>query len=532
MAEFAEESLEKLLPAFEVVSHSKLIAPEHVKEFINRCKRFEYRFQKRVKRENDWNDYIKYLKGFLTYWKIKLDEANLAIGKNVVYVKIQKKIAWLYRTRSQRSGRLDHYLEEARYCARFVVLYKDASIAYGKMLQIHNTKPELFAEAAEFESKKNNSAPNARTLVQIGLRKFPDSAVLYKELFTTECRFVQYIRDRRDILLGQDVKARNLERPEGAVEEDEPTKSAEKPTEDKTDGPSDFVSRDDKVLNLELVRIVLDEAEKTLAEEEKPDFHEECYKISRRYPAVKEVSGELAKLVEEDKKKIGKKFDPENIEEDGGDVDEEDLFFEDAQPEKSGEIADAEDAEVHEEGDQSLKSSKTWEPLPEIDEEAVKKMLARAVVDDDYDKKAIQEIQKKSARQQKRERKAERESTKGKGWFNLPATELTEETKRDLELLQIRGSIDPTAHYRKNDLKVLPKYFQTGRVIDSHADFYSSRMTKKERKQTMVEELMDDYKTLQKNKKRYSEIKAVEAQTRKRKGIPFQRFSKRKKNPV
>uniref|UniRef100_A0A1I7SDH5 Fcf2 domain-containing protein n=1 Tax=Bursaphelenchus xylophilus TaxID=6326 RepID=A0A1I7SDH5_BURXY len=70
MAEFAEESLEKLLPAFEVVSHSKLIAPEHVKEFINRCKRFEYRFQKRVKRENDWNDYIKYLKGFLTYWKI------------------------------------------------------------------------------------------------------------------------------------------------------------------------------------------------------------------------------------------------------------------------------------------------------------------------------------------------------------------------------------------------------------------------------------------------------------------------------
>uniref|UniRef100_A0A1I7SPG2 Fcf2 domain-containing protein n=1 Tax=Bursaphelenchus xylophilus TaxID=6326 RepID=A0A1I7SPG2_BURXY len=89
-------------------------------------------------------------------------------------------------------------------------------------------------------------------------------------------------------------------------------------------------------------------------------------------------------------------------------------------------------------------------------------MLARAVVDDDYDKKAIQEIQKKSARQQKRERKAERESTKGKGWFNLPATELTEETKRDLELLQIRGSIDPTAHYRKNDLKVLPKYFQTG----------------------------------------------------------------------
>jgi hypothetical protein len=44
----------------------------------------------------------------------------------------------------------------------------------------------------------------------------------------------------------------------------------------------------------------------------------------------------------------------------------------------------------------------------------------------------------------------------------MPATELTDEYRRDLELLQMRAHIDPKAQYRKNDLKVLPKYFQVG----------------------------------------------------------------------
>jgi Fcf2 pre-rRNA processing len=31
----------------------------------------------------------------------------------------------------------------------------------------------------------------------------------------------------------------------------------------------------------------------------------------------------------------------------------------------------------------------------------------------------------------------------GKDWFNMPALELTEERKNDLELLQMRGALDP-----------------------------------------------------------------------------------------
>jgi hypothetical protein len=55
---------------------------------------------------------------------------------------------------------------------------------------------------------------------------------------------------------------------------------------------------------------------------------------------------------------------------------------------------------------------------------------------------------------------AERARTKGKDWFHMPALELTEERKADLELLQMRGVLDPKRFYKKNTSDNLPKYFQ------------------------------------------------------------------------
>ncbi|PIC21992.1 hypothetical protein B9Z55_026635 [Caenorhabditis nigoni] len=70
-------------------------------------------------------------------------------------------------------------------------------------------------------------------------------------------------------------------------------------------------------------------------------------------------------------------------------------------------------------------------------------------------------------------KKADREKIKSSdfiffspSFFNLPATELTEEHKRNLEYLQMRSTLDPLAHYKRNDRAMLPKYFQDGRVVD------------------------------------------------------------------
>ena len=106
----------------------------------------------------------------------------------------------------------------------------------------------------------------------------------------------------------------------------------------------------------------------------------------------------------------------------------------------------------------------------------------------------------------KERRKKEREKTTGKKWFNLPATELTEEVKRDLEIIKMRSALDPKHFYKRNDMQGLPKYFQIGKVINSPLEYYNNRLTKKERKRTIVDELMADAEFAKYNKRKYKEI--------------------------
>ncbi|XP_054793059.1 rRNA-processing protein fcf2-like [Prosopis cineraria] len=101
--------------------------------------------------------------------------------------------------------------------------------------------------------------------------------------------------------------------------------------------------------------------------------------------------------------------------------------------------------------------------------------------------------------------------TAGKNWFDLPAQIMTPELEKDLKLLKLRGAIDPKRHYKKGDSKskTLPKYFQVGTVVESSEDFFSARLTKKERKATLADELLSDpaFSTYRKRKVREIEEK-------------------------
>jgi len=92
----------------------------------------------------------------------------------------------------------------------------------------------------------------------------------------------------------------------------------------------------------------------------------------------------------------------------------------------------------------------------------------------------------------KKIRRVEREKTKGPNWYDMPATEMTDERKNDLTLLKMRSVLDPKRFYKKNDSDVLPKFFQVGTVVEGPADFYHSRIPKKQRKQTIADELLAD----------------------------------------
>ncbi|CAG0921798.1 unnamed protein product [Notodromas monacha] len=120
--------------------------------------------------------------------------------------------------------------------------------------------------------------------------------------------------------------------------------------------------------------------------------------------------------------------------------------------------------------------------------------------------------------------KIEREKTKGSLWYDMPASEMTEERKRDLEVLRNVHLLDPKRFYKKPDLKnTLPKYFQFGKVLDNPLDFYSSRVPKKQRKRTIVEELLADP-----DFNRYRKRKMEEIHTRiKRKKTKAEKYAKR-----
>ncbi|NWT85885.1 TDIF2 protein, partial [Lanius ludovicianus] len=138
-------------------------------------------------------------------------------------------------------------------------------------------------------------------------------------------------------------------------------------------------------------------------------------------------------------------------------------------------------------------------------------LLQNSVITPDFEKKECVPPYRESLRQLKKQRRAEREKTTGDGWFGMKAPEITSELKNDLKVLKMRASLDPKHFYKKNDRDGLPKYFQVGTVVDSPIDFYHSRIPKKQRKRTIVEELLADSEFRRYNKKKYQEIMSEKA---------------------
>ncbi|XP_020780423.1 deoxynucleotidyltransferase terminal-interacting protein 2 [Boleophthalmus pectinirostris] len=138
-------------------------------------------------------------------------------------------------------------------------------------------------------------------------------------------------------------------------------------------------------------------------------------------------------------------------------------------------------------------------------------VMKKSVIGPDFEKKDTVPPYKESKQALKLKRRAERVKTTGDAWFNMKAPEITQELKGDLQLLRMRGSMDPKQFYKKNDRDGFPKYFQMGTVVDNPVDFYHSRISKKDRKRTMVEELLADAEFRQKNKKKFQVIMAEKA---------------------
>lgn len=93
-----------------------------------------------------------------------------------------------------------------------------------------------------------------------------------------------------------------------------------------------------------------------------------------------------------------------------------------------------------------------------------------------------------------------------KEWFKLPTQEITDEVKADLRVLRLRSAFDTKRFYRKDDTTKFPTQFHVGRVVEHASDFYGGRLTKKQRKTTMAEEVMHDEHLSAVRRKRFNKI--------------------------
>jgi hypothetical protein len=152
--------------------------------------------------------------------------------------------------------------------------------------------------------------------------------------------------------------------------------------------------------------------------------------------------------------------------------------------------------------DMSEELSKLREEVNPLD-----KILAKSVITPDFERLEVVPPCSLSKRQLKiRKDRERRKMGEGPGWYNMHRPQLTPEVKHELEMLQMRSGLDSKRFYKKNNRQALPKHFHIGRVIDSPIEFYSSRLTKKERKKTIVDELMADAEFVKYNKRKYKEI--------------------------
>lgn len=122
--------------------------------------------------------------------------------------------------------------------------------------------------------------------------------------------------------------------------------------------------------------------------------------------------------------------------------------------------------------------------------------------------------------------KRQADTSAGAGWFGVQPTPMTDELKTDLAVIRNRSYLDPKRFYKSSDS--YGKVVQLGTVIEGASEFYSSRLTKKERRSNLAEEIMADRTVADYAKNKYKSMQQEKTQqSKKRKFKP-----KRGKRPI
>jgi hypothetical protein len=90
--------------------------------------------------------------------------------------------------------------------------------------------------------------------------------------------------------------------------------------------------------------------------------------------------------------------------------------------------------------------------------------------------------------------------------FGLPRTKLTPQLKRDLQLIHMRAVLDPKRMYKRQGSFKIPEYSEIGTVIEGPTEFFSSRLSKPRRSNTLLAETLMTESKAGKLKSKYAQL--------------------------
>lgn len=120
----------------------------------------------------------------------------------------------------------------------------------------------------------------------------------------------------------------------------------------------------------------------------------------------------------------------------------------------------------------------------------------------------------------KRDQSSDRTKSAGPKWFHIQSHPFTESLQQDLKVIQNRNYMDPKKFYKSSDINtsnIGKKIYQVGTVVEGTGEFFSSRLTKKQRKSTLAEELMADEKIRNYTKRKFKEATSKQRPQKKNK---------------
>ncbi|XP_054716676.1 U3 small nucleolar RNA-associated protein 6 homolog [Uloborus diversus] len=203
MAELVHLRLEAALPELEEMERIGLFARNEIRQIIKKRERYEYKLRKRMKRKEDYLQYIDFEVNLLALIEKRRDRLLCDSKKKEIDYSISRRINSLFKIAISKFPEDEKlYLDQIQFCKKRK-MHETISSLYTKLLRVHSQNPKLWVMAAKWEMEESHSPDNARTLLQRAVLMLPNSDLLWREYFRMELMYVghgELIHKRREVL--------------------------------------------------------------------------------------------------------------------------------------------------------------------------------------------------------------------------------------------------------------------------------------------------------------------------------------------